>query len=260
MSEETILKKDGVKIIKKRLKVLLKPFGFQPYPHSTTRLVRVREDFIDEIMLDTYGYHLNALYRIYLRSAPFAPLTCDRGRLWRTTKEHISKHLRWDCEIPPEGGAYYYHLKHFDAVWRDVSYVLERTILPQMNAMTVDSFLSRLLKRNLSAEDFFLPQDTVSLTTPYFRGVRETAIYGLSLWWLGRYEEGISYLTFAREKYHISVTEHKQDTSHFHLCEIKILALLDELLSLWKQQAEDWEKETQKLLNRVAVDWLEYML
>ena len=64
MAEEIILKKDGVKIVKKRFKELLKPLGFQPYPHSSTRFIRVREDFIDEVRLDTAGYHLAVMYFI----------------------------------------------------------------------------------------------------------------------------------------------------------------------------------------------------
>ena len=64
MSEETILKKEAVRIVKKRFKELLKPLGFQPYPHSTTRFVRVREEFVDEVRLDTWGYHLDADYYI----------------------------------------------------------------------------------------------------------------------------------------------------------------------------------------------------
>ena len=118
MPEETILKKEAVKIVKKRFKELLKPLGFQPYPHSTTRFMRVRANFIDEVRLDTEGYHLNADYFIYLRYAPFTRLHCDKGRLWRTTPEHISTHLAWYCEIPPEGGPWYYKQRHFEmAAW-----------------------------------------------------------------------------------------------------------------------------------------------
>lgn len=266
MEQETILKKDGVKLVKKRLKELLKPLGFQPYPHSTTRLVRVREKFIDEVSLDTGGYHLNADYFIYLRSAPFARLTCDCGRLWRTTKEHITTHLQWYCEIPPEGGPYYYKPEHFEAVWQDVACVLERDILPQMEAMTEEVFLSRLLGCRGNDWDFFLPQDTVSLTSPYYRGAPETAIYGVSLWRQRKYGEGVPYLTFAREKYRAWLTDWKPKTErpdsyaeHFYLCHVRTEALLDELLSLWESREENWEAQAQERIAQVAPDWLEYL-
>lgn len=260
MPEETILKKEGVKIVKKRLRELLKPLGFQPYPHSTTRLVRVRENFIDEVSLDTGGYHLDAAYFIYLRSAPFARLTCDRGRLWRTTKEHITTYLQWDCKIPPEGGPYYYQPAHFEAVWQDVACVLERDLLPQMEEMTEEVFLSRLLGNRGNDRDFFLPYNIVSLTAPYYPGTPETAVYGVSLWRLGHYEEGVPYLTFAREKYRNWLATYEPEDNHFYRWHVTMLDLLDGLLSLWENQEENWETQVQELLNQIAVDWIKYML
>ena len=214
MSEETILKKEAVKLVKKRFKELLKPLGFQPYLHSTTRFMRVREDFIDEVSLDTYGYHLKADYYIYSRSAPFERLYCDRGRLWRTAKEHITTHLAWYCEMPEEGGPWYYNQEHFEAVWRDVDYVLENHILHQMEAMTEEAFASRLFKRSMEDSDLFLAYNQVSLTDTYYPGTNETAIYGVLLWRLGMYVEGVPYLTFARQKLRNWFADDEQKADH----------------------------------------------
>lgn len=262
MPEETILKKDAVKLVKKRFRELLKPLGFQPYPHSTTRFMRVRENFIDEVRLDTWGYHLDADYYIYLRSAPFAWLHCDSGRLWRTTKEHISTHLAWYCKMPPNGGAWYYMKEHFEEVWRDIGFVLEYYVLPQMEAMTEEVFVSRLLERSRNDSDFFLAHQTVSLEYLYYPGTPEAAIYGVALWRLGKYEEGATYLTYARQKYRdwLKEYEQEQDDSHFYLCHIKTTDLLDELLSLWESRPENWETQAQERIGQVKVDWIEYLL
>ena len=260
MAKETILKKDAVKLVKKRFKELLKPLGFRLYPHSSTRFIRVREDFIDEVRLDTWGSHLKADYYIYLRSAPFAWLHCDSGRLWRTTKEHITTYLAWWCEIPVDGGQWYYKQQHFEEVWRDVAYVLENHVLPQMEAMTEEIFISRLLERSGNDSDFFLAHNLVSITYPYFPGTNETAMYGVSLWRLGKYEEGVPYLSYTQQKYRDWIAGYEQETEHFYLCQIKRLALLDELLFLWENHPENWEAQAQESISRIAVDWIEYLL
>lgn len=41
--------------MRKRLKELLKPLGFQPHPKERNRLMRVREELIDEVSLRTDG-------------------------------------------------------------------------------------------------------------------------------------------------------------------------------------------------------------
>lgn len=260
MAEEIIFKKDGVKIVKKRFKELLKPLGFQPYPHSSTRFIRAREDFIDEVCLDTDGYHLGVMYFIYSRHAPFAWLKCDKGRLWRTTKEHTSTQLEWYCTIPPDGGPYYYQIEYFETVWRDISYVLTQYILPQMEDMTSEGFISRLLEHSRNDRDFFLPHQTVSLTIPYFPGTSEATVYGVELWRQERHEEAVPYLTLAREKYREWLTYYGQETDHMCLCFRKRLALLDELLSCWEGREESRMLQAQKQVNQIALEWIEYML
>lgn len=260
MEEEIILKKNGVSLVKKRLKELLKPLGFQAYPRSTTRLVRVRDFFIDDIRLDTAGYHLDVHYYIYCRYAPFAGLECDAGRLWRTTQNHISTHLFWSCEIPPSGGPYYYKLRHFEAVWQDVALVLQQYILPQMEAMTEEQFLSRLQKGNQNDREFFRPYRTVSLTIPYYPGTGEAAAYGMGMWRLRKYEEGAPYLALARKKYDEWLSRFEQEANHSVRCHAASLALLDELLILWENKAEGWEAVIQEQIRQVSANWLDYML
>lgn len=260
MAEEMIIKKDGVKIVKKRFRELLKPLGFQPYPRSTTRFIRVREDFIDEVGLDTYGTHLAAKYFIYSHHAPFAGFECNNGRLWRTTKEYISTHLEWYCEIPQNGGAYYYPTEHFETVWQDVSYVFMQYILPQMEAMTSEIFLSRLLESSKNDKDFFLPERKVTPTFPYFPGTNEAAVYGVELWRLKQYSEAIPYLAIAQKKYKEWLTGYEHETEHFFLCRKKTLVLLNELLSCWENREESRILQAQKQANQIALEWIEYML
>ena len=260
MEEEIILKKNGVSLVKKRLKEFLKPLGFQAYPRSTTRLVRVRDLFIDDIRLDTSGYHLNIDYYIYHRYAPFAGLECDAGRLWRTAQNCIGTHLFWSCEIPPSGGPYYYKPKHFEAVWQDVVLALKQYILPQMEAMTEKQFLSRMLKDGADDCDFFRAYRTVHFSDPYFSCNDQAAVYGVGQWLYGNYEEGLPYLEFARKKHRTWLTGHEQDTRHFHLCRIKALALMDKLIALWENKEEGWEAAIQEQIEQVSVNWLDYML
>ena len=258
--EERILKKEGVKIVKKRYKEFLKPYGFEPYPHSTVRLVRVREHFIDEVFLDTVGYHLDPEYRIYARKAPFAPLRCDHGRLWRATKAHTSTHLQWKCKFITNTATAYYTTKDFEATWNDVVYVLKNAVLPQMDTMTEKLFLSRLQQGSPNDEDFFLAHDLVCLEDFYYQGMSETAVYGVELWGLGRYSDAIPYLTFAQQKYRQWLVGHEQDTSPFYLCHIRTLALLDQLLNLWERKGEDWMQQSQESIHQVAENWMMYLL
>lgn len=260
MEEEIIQKKKGVSLVKKRLKELLTPLGFQAYPRSTTRLVRVRDAFIDELRLDTAGSHLNIDYYIYLRFAPFAGLRCDAGRLWRTARDHIGTHLSWGCEIPPSGGAYYYKLNYFEAVWRDVALVLRQYILPQMEAMTEEKFLSRLEKWNQNDRDFFRAYQTVSLTIPYYPGTGEAAAYGVGMWRRRSYEEGAPYLALAQKKYCEWLTQFQREADHFVRCHAAALALLDELLILREIGGAGWEAAVRERIERVSENWLDYML
>ena len=145
-------------------------------------------------------------------------------------------------------------------MWRDVSYVLTQHILPQMETMSSRIFISRLLAHNRNDQDFFRPDQTVSLSVPNFPGTNEAAVYGVELWRLERYEEAVPYLALARKKYRDWLTAYGQETEHICLCFRKRLALLDELLPCWESREENRMLQAQKQVNQVALDWIEYML
>ncbi len=261
MAEETILKRKGVQLVKKRMKEFLKPFGFQPYPHSSLRFVRVREEFIDDVILDTSGYHLQPQYLISLHCAPFEGLTCDRGRLWRTAKEEVTTYLFWECELTEDCVGFYY-MDHFEAVWRDVAYTFEHYVLPQMDAMTDEGFRAQLTDRSRDDRDFFLAYNLVPAIMRYgnfFAGAPEVAVYGVDLWRLGSCEEAIPYLRFAQMRYRESVEFSEDKTGEIYLCRLRILEVLDTLLSLWDSRVEGWDRRARELLDKVAADWMEYV-
>lgn len=122
MDETNITKKEAVKLVRKRLRELLKPLGFQPHPKRGNCLMRVREDFIDEVSLRTDGSHLTPCFHIYYRKAPFQSAYVDlvNGSLLRVMKkqEKIETNLWWNVTIP-ENGSYYYKTEHFEEVWKD---------------------------------------------------------------------------------------------------------------------------------------------
>lgn len=256
METERILKKDGVRLVRKRLKELLKPLGFQP--HSTNRLRRAREHFIDEIDLDTAGYHLDPLYHIYYRSAPFTRLYGDLYRIWRTAQV---KTPYWSCEIPSEGGPYYYKAEYFEAVWQDVSRILERHVLPYMEALTPEKFLSLLVTHTSSDSDFFRPQNLACFSSPYpgWPGVSEAASYGVGLWRMERYEEGVPYLAFARERYRAWLETNKGEDPQFCRARAAVLELLDRLLTPYERKRPGWTTAAQREIDQIELNWTDYI-
>lgn len=264
LGEEVILKKKGVQLVKKRLKEWLKPLGFRPYPHSTICFVRERETFVDEVWMDTSGYHLKLFYRIYARYAPFARLECDQGRLWRTAQREISTYLFWACELTPNCVGFYF-TDHLEAVWRDVVHVLERFVLPQMEAMTEEGFCDRLRTVHREDTDFFKAETALCWVTREDdpRGGPEAAVCGVELWRMGRVEEAIPYLTMAQEKYQTWIDgweERGEDrTDPRYEVKSKTLALLEELLALWNGQEEGWREQAQERVEQVAVAWMDYV-
>ena len=96
-----------------------------------------------------------------------------------------------------------------------------------MEAMTEKQFLSRMLKDGADDCDFFRAYRTVHFSDPYFSCNDQAAVYGVGQWLYGNYEEGLPYLEFARKKHRTWLTGHEQDTRHFHLCRIKVMALMD---------------------------------
>ena len=99
---------------------------------------------------------------------------------------------------------------HGAIIWmRTITFIY---VLPQTEAITEEVFVSRLLERSRNDSDFFLAHQTVSLELPYYPGTPEVAIYGIFLWRLGKYEEGIPYLTLARQKYRDWLVGREQET------------------------------------------------
>lgn len=259
MEKDNIFKKKGVQLVRKRLKELLKPLGFQQHPRSTNRFVRVRDNFIDEVRLDTAGTHLEPWYFIHYRFAPFAGLKCDRGRLWRTAKENISTHLSWHCEIPLDGGHYYYKPDHFEMVWKDVAYVLGHYILPLMDEMTVEKFLSLLVVYSPYERDLFRANEIVRFTDPHFVCMSEAAVYGMGMWCIEQYDEGVPYLTFAQFKYRRWMVGREQETDFFYQCDALTLELLNELVSFWTKKEKNWTSAAQERMRQTGVDWADYL-
>lgn len=264
LDETIIIKKDAVKLVRKRLKEQLKPLGFQPHPKERNRLMRVREELIDEVSLRTDGTHLTPCFRIYYRKAPFTSLYVDlvNGGLWRVMKarEPITTNLWWNVTIPLEG-PYYYEMEHFEAVWRDVVLALERYILPYMDAMSVEKLLDFMVKpqmREDGEKEIFRVNQIVFFSDIYFACVDEAAVYGVGLWIEGRYTEGLPYLIFAQNKYREHIRPHEPEKEQFN--EGRVLGVLDKLVSTYECKPQELEETVRRLTDKIAGNWADYMM
>lgn len=260
MEQDIILKKDGVALVRKRLKGILTPLGFRTHPTSKGCFVRIRDEFIDEVSLRTDGYHLEPVFSIFYRPAPFTALCADEGSLWRLAQKDITTQLRWDCEIPDQGGSYYYKPEHFEEVWQDVVYVWENYVFPKMEEMTVTHFLSLLAEPNPYDREFFRPHEIIRFIKPSFMCVHAAAVYGVGMWKQGKYDEGVPYLTFAQYSYRQWIAGHEPEKNHFYQTHVRILDLLDDLVSLWAKKEENWMDTAFMRIRQVTVNWTEYML
>lgn len=263
MEENIIIKKDAVRLVRKRLKEILKPLGFQSHPRSKGRLMRLRGELIDEVSLRTDSYHLEPLFFMYYRKAPFACLKLDGGRLWRVMdkRENISTHLWWHGEFPksPEQKNYYYKEEHFETVWHEVALALERYILPYMEAMSVEKLLAFMVKGSIEDEDFFRAYQTVFFHDKYFQCMSEAAVYGIGMWISGKYAEGLPYIIFAQNKYREWLRGHEQETEHFYQRVGRILEVLDELIEIYERRREELEMTVERLVNHISENWADYM-
>lgn len=240
MEQEIILKKTGVQIIRQRFKEMLVPLGFLTNPVHKGSFVRVRDELIDEIALRTDGYHLEPIFSIYYRPAPFAAFRADRESLQRLARESGTTDLEWNCEIPKEGGPYYYQPEHFEEVWKNVVSVLEQYVLPKMKEMTAAQFLSLLVKRYPYDREFFHPDQIISFTALGHLCRPEAAVYGIGMWLTDGFV--------------------KPDHSHFYQAHVRISELLDELVGFWQRQEENWERDALARIGETANHWSEYML
>lgn len=252
--EQKIKKKEGVQLAQKQLKAFLNPLGFRLYPHSANRFLRVRDAFIDEISLYIADRkYIKLDYYIHSRFAPFAWLKCDEERLWRTAKKPASD-LFWRTDLLLECG-----LAYFETVWRDVVCALERHILPEMENMTIEAFLSRFVLHSENMQALFLAYETIDLKKTCSVCNSEAAGYGIELWRMGRFDEGALYLNFALQSYRVQLTDCEQEDRVVWHRQFMELALLEELLSLWERKEENWMLAIQQRINQVAVDWIKYI-
>lgn len=264
MDEPNITKKEAVKLVRKRLKELLKPLGFQPYPKNANCLVRVREEFIDEVGLRTDGTHLTPCFHISYRKAPFASIDVDlvNGSLWRVMKkqEQFAPNLWWDVNIP-QSGPYYYKTEHFEKVWKDVSLALERYILPYMDAMSVEKLLSSMVKRQYredGEEEIFRVHQIVFFSDPYFSCMDPAAVYGVGMWIAGRYAEGLPYIIFAQNKYREHIRPHELEKEQFN--EGRALGVLDKMIAIYERKPEELKDTVLQLTDMISANWMDYIM
>lgn len=261
MDETIIIKKDAVKLVRKRLKELLGPLGFQPRPDEKNCLVRIREELIDEVSLRTDGTHLSPCFHIYYRKAPFTSVYVDlvNGSLWRVMKEReqIDAKLWWETEIPPKG-SYYYRTEHFENVWKDVALALESYILPYMDAMSVKKLLSFMVEHNRREEDFFRVRQIVYFSDKYFACMDQSAVYGVGMWIEGRYSEGLPYIIFAQNKYREHIRPHELEKEQFN--EGRVLGVLDTLIDIYERKPQELGNTVRQLTDKIALNWADYMM
>ncbi len=264
MDDTIIIKKDAVKLVRKRLKELLKPLGFQPHPKERNRLMRVREELIDEVSLRTDGTHLTPCFHIYYRKAPFTSLYVDlvNNSLWRVMKaqEQIEPHLWWNVEIPMEG-PYYYKLEHFEAVWKDVVLALERYILPYMDAMSVEKLLDFMVnpqRRPDGEKEIFRVSQIVVFCDIYFACMDQAAVYGVGMWLAGEYAKGLPYIIFAMNKYREHMRPHMQEMEQFN--EGRVLGVLDAMMAVYETRPEQLKEKVVQLTDKISENWADYMM
>lgn len=266
MDKNIIIKKDAVALVRKRLKEMLKPIGFQPHPKSKGRLIHIREDdLIEEVTLRTDGYHLEPCFFMYYRKAPFASLYVDlvNGSLWRVMEEREKRsiYLRWNVEFPkkPEQKNYYYPTEHFEEVWQDVKLALERYILPYMKSMTVEKLLSFMIKGSRQDDDYFEAHNIVRFSDKYFTCLSEAAVYGVGMWIAEKYVEGLSYIIFAQNKYREWTRNHDQkcEDPMYH-CYQRILEMLDTIVDIYERKPQELRATVQTLTDQIATNWVEY--
>lgn len=264
MNEAIIIKKEAVKLARKRLKEFLAPLGFQPHPKDRNYLMRVREEFIDMVGLRTDGTHLTPRFHIYYRKAPFASVYVDlvNGSLWRVMKknEPITTNLWWNVEIPQEG-PYYYKMEHFEAVWCDVTLALERYILPYMDNMCVEKLLSFMVKpqnREDGEKGIFRAQQIVFFSDKYFACMDQAAVYGVGMWIAGRYTEGLPYIIFAMNKYREHIRPHEPEKDEFN--EGRVLGVLDALMDIYERRPNELKDTVQRLTDMISANWTDYIM
>lgn len=259
MDENRIKKTEALKLVRKRLKEMLKPLGFVTHPRSKVCLVRVRGELIDVVGLRTDGCHLEPSISVYYAPAPFESADLDVIRLWSfmEEKENITTRLMWECIITENG--YYYETEHFETVWQEIAFTLEQYVLPCMELLTVERFLSFMIMDSRQKEDFFHVHQTVFFSDSYFQCMSAAAVYGVGMWRLGYYDEGLPYVIFAQNKYRHWMTGREQETDYFHVCKARALQKMDELVSAFERRPESFGTIVRELTDQICENWADYM-
>lgn len=253
--EDKLTVKESRQLAQKRLKTFLQPLGFRPYPRPYKRFLRAREEWIDEISFYTDRIHGEIICYIYPRFAPFTWLKCDRERLWRIEGKPVSD-LNWDyVRLLDEG------LDYFEAAWRDITHAIEYKVLPQMEKMTADTFLSRQTHPSNDVGNLFLPyqNEAISLQNRSLMCDPIAAGHGIELWHLGCFDEEIPYLQFAQRGYHSQLSKIAPEEREIFQKRFIELALLEELLALWEHKEKDWKLAIRGKLDQIAADWSIYV-
>lgn len=257
-----IIKKEAVKLVRKRLKELLMPLGFQLHPKEKNRFMRIREELIDEVSLRTDGTNLRPCFHMYYRQAPFVSIYVDlvNGSLYRVMKEreNISRMLWWDVNIP-DNGPYYYQTEHFEEIWKNVVLALEQYVLPYMDAMTVEKLLSFMVKRynKRDEEDIFRADTSVFFSDKFFACMDQAAVYGVGMWIAENYEEGLPYIIFAQNKYRERIRPYEQEKEK--LREGRILEVLDTLIDIYERRPQELKATVQRLTDMISANWMDYV-
>lgn len=252
--ENIVLKKDAVRLVKKRLLELLEPEGFTRHPKHRGILCRERSEFIDCMSFRTDGYHLELVCATCLKITPYVGVHADWYAVSKALPER-SPELKWrECVVGQ--GPFYYKVDYFEKVWDDVAYAIRHCLLQSLAEMDLVQYLPLFIDR--SKWKIFEPDTIIGLDTLYYQGMMEAVVFGLGSWRQGNYEEGLTYLTFAREKLTLYLAGYTEENS----CMIKdkaILRYLDDVLALWESKPDDWVGLLHQRMDEEAQGWMSHI-
>lgn len=254
MTENDLLKKDAVRMVKKRLYELLKPYGFSRHPKHKGLLCRVRGEFIDCMSFRTDGYHLELDCGLFLKIAPYVGVHADWYVVANALPER-SPQIKWRECIVGEG-PFYYKIDYFEQIWDDVVYAIKNCLLNSLENMDLEHFLPLFVYHD--NKNMFKPDAIIDMGSLYFQGMIEAAVFGLGSWKQGNYENGLTYLMYAREK--LALHLQGRSEGEFHVKEDKhILSYLNDVFSLWESKPKDWNEQISQCMELEAQEWISYI-
>lgn len=154
---------------------------------------------------------------------------------------------------------YYYKPEHFENVWQEVKLALEHYLIPYMDALNVEKFLSLMVKYSRQDEDFFKPYEKVRFNDEYGRCMSEAAVYGVGMWNLEKYAEGLPYIIYAQNQYRVWMTGREQETEHFYKYHGRALEVMDTLVDVYERRPEELKDTVQHLTDTISANWADYM-